>query len=71
MVASGDSETGPEVVDDSPCSGLPLQRGPEGGDAASERYADDEDDLEKLLVTVGPVDCEETYIKPVDVLVPV
>jgi hypothetical protein len=46
MVSGGDTETGPEVVDDGPCSGLPLQRCPESGDAASERHADDEDDLE-------------------------
>jgi hypothetical protein len=45
MVSSGNSETGPEVVHDGPRSGLPLQRGPKGGNAASERHADDENDL--------------------------
>lgn len=46
MVAGSDAETSPKVVDDSPCRGLPLQRCPKGGDAASERNADDEENLE-------------------------
>jgi hypothetical protein len=50
MVSGCDSETSPEVVDDGPSSGLPLQGGPEGGDAASERHSDDEDDLGRVLV---------------------
>jgi hypothetical protein len=49
MVSGGDAETGPEVVHDGPGGCLPLQRGPEGGDAASERHTDDEDDLKDLL----------------------
>ena len=53
MVSSRDSKTGPEVVNDGPRSGLPLQRGPKGGDAASERYTDDEDNLEALLAAAA------------------
>lgn len=49
MVAGSDSKTSPKVVDDGPGGGLPLQRRPEGGDAASERDTDDEDDLASLL----------------------
>jgi hypothetical protein len=72
MVASGDSETGPEVVHDGPCCGLPLQWGPESGDAASERHTDDEDDLEGVLVTdTANSGSEKAYIEPVDVLVPI
>lgn len=52
MVSCGDTETGPEVVYDGPRSRLPLQRGPERGDAASNRHADDEDDLEESLAIV-------------------
>jgi len=53
MVSRCDSETGPEVVHDGPRSGLPLQRGPEGGDAASEGHTNDEDDLDTLLAIVA------------------
>ena len=49
MVTSCNTETGPEVVDDRPKSSLPLQRGPESGNTASERDTDNEDDLTILL----------------------
>jgi hypothetical protein len=49
VVASCDTETSPEVVDNCPESGLPLQRSPESGNAASERNANDEDDLMTML----------------------
>lgn len=51
MVASCDAETGPEVVDNCPEGGLPLQRSPESGDAASEGNADDKDDLMSILAS--------------------
>lgn len=49
MVASCDTETGPEVIDNCPEGGLPLQGSPESSDAASEGDADDEDDLIAVL----------------------
>jgi hypothetical protein len=49
MVASCDTETSPEVVDDGPDSGLPLERCPEGSDAAGERDSDDEVNLNAVL----------------------
>lgn len=49
MIACGNAETCPEVVDDCPEGGLPLQRSPESGNAASEGNADDEDDLMTVL----------------------
>lgn len=45
MVAGGDPETSPEVVDNGPGSGLPLKRSPERSDAAGEGDADNEIDL--------------------------
>lgn len=58
MVASCDAETSPEVIDDGPESGLPLERSPESGDATGERNANDEGDLISMLdiaaVCVGP-----------------
>ena len=45
MVSGGNTETGAEVVDYSPEGGLPLQRSPESGNAASERHTNNEDDL--------------------------
>lgn len=45
MVAGCDTKTSPEVVDDRPEGSLPLQRCPEGSNAAREGNANDEDDL--------------------------
>lgn len=55
MVAGSDTETGPEVVDDRPDSSLPFQRCPEGGNATSERDANDKDDLDFVSAYVRSV----------------
>lgn len=58
MVSSGDAETGPEVVDDSPCGSWQTQRCPVGTDETSERYANNEGDIEPvdMLVPILPSD---------------
>lgn len=48
MVASRDTETGPEVVDDGPEGSLPLERCPEGSDATGEGDSDNEGNLKTL-----------------------
>ena len=53
MVASCDAETSPEVVYDGPEGGLPFERSPEGGNAASERDADDEGNLGPTLANAA------------------
>ena len=45
MIAGRDTETGPEVVDDGPEGSLPLERCPEGSDAATDGDSDDEGNL--------------------------
>lgn len=47
-----DANAGHEVVDDGEEGGPQLQRGGVGGDAAVERHADDEDDIEPVDVLV-------------------
>ena len=73
MVASGDTETSPEVIDDRPESSLPLQRCPEGSDTAGEGDTDDEDDLFAMsAITLRKARLlDRTYVEPVNVLVPV
>lgn len=58
MVASGDAETSPVVVDDGPNERLEAQGSPESEDAAGKRDATDEDDIEPVdvLVPVFPGD---------------
>jgi hypothetical protein len=58
MVTSGNTKTGPEIVDDSPKSSLPLQRCPEGSDTARNRDTNNEDDLlscQRLLFLVRSI----------------
>ena len=55
MVASSNTQSSGEVVDHTPDGGLPMQRGPESGDAASERDPDDQVYIEPvdMLVPIG------------------
>ena len=55
MVASSDSQSGCNIVDDAPENGGPVERGPESGDAANQRDSDDEVYIEPIdmLVPVG------------------
>ena len=55
MVASSDSKPRGEVVSNAPYGGLPIQRRPESSDAANQRDANDQVDVEPIdmLVPVG------------------
>lgn len=52
VVAGSDAETGPVVVEDRPQQRLEGQRSPESGDAAHQRDAADEEDVEPVDVLV-------------------
>lgn len=45
MVAGSNAETGPEVVNDRPNSGLPAKRSPERVNATHQGDTDDQEDL--------------------------
>lgn len=55
MVASSDSQSSGEVVDNTPEGSLPIYRCPEGGDTANERDPNDQVYVEPIdmLVPVG------------------
>ena len=55
MIASSDSQSRGEVIDDTPNGGLPKQRCPEGSDTANEWNPNDQVDVEPvdMLVPVG------------------
>lgn len=58
MVASGDTKASPEVVDDSPESSLPLERRPEGSDAAHKRDTENQEAVKPIDMLVPVCLCD-------------